>query len=109
MHKYAAVTALAIALITMLVLAVSVSLTPANARGWYCDNEVCVCHRKCEKYRDNSQPFGRPLASEFVACIASCGRTEGVEHLSPSELRARVKAKEAAQRRRPMPWANDKN
>jgi hypothetical protein len=37
MHKYAAATALAIALITMLTLAVSASLTPANA-GRYCDN-----------------------------------------------------------------------
>jgi hypothetical protein len=33
MHKYAAATALAIALITMLTLAVSASLTPANAGG----------------------------------------------------------------------------
>jgi hypothetical protein len=32
MHKYAAATALAIALITMLALAVSASLTPANAQ-----------------------------------------------------------------------------
>jgi hypothetical protein len=37
MHKYAALTALAIALITMLALNVSASLTPANARG------VCRC------------------------------------------------------------------
>jgi hypothetical protein len=33
MHKYAALTALVIALITMLTLAVSASLTPANAIG----------------------------------------------------------------------------
>jgi hypothetical protein len=36
MHKHAAVTALAIALITMLTLAVSASLTPANAATPYC-------------------------------------------------------------------------
>jgi hypothetical protein len=107
MLKYA--TATALALITMLSLAVSVSLTPAKAEGRYCDNVVCLCQPKCDKYRDTSQPFGRPLASEFVACIASCGRTEGVEHLSPSELRARMKAKEAAQPRRQMPRVNDKN
>jgi hypothetical protein len=50
MHKYAAVTALAIALITGLTLAVSASLTPANAaRGiplFKC-NGAGACRWKC--------------------------------------------------------------
>jgi hypothetical protein len=36
MHKFAAATALVIALITMLTLTVSASLTPANAQGRFC-------------------------------------------------------------------------
>jgi hypothetical protein len=103
MHKYAALTALIIALnITMLALTVSASLTPANA-GWnsYCDNEVCLCQLKCGKYLDKNVSRvwpDIPVSSQFLACIASCGRTEGVEILSRSALRARVTAKKAARR-----------
>jgi hypothetical protein len=52
MHKYAAVTALAIALITTLALAVSASLTPANAGAIWCGGRyfhsggswpICLC------------------------------------------------------------------
>jgi hypothetical protein len=92
MRKYAAATALAIALITMLALAVSASLTPANAGVFYCDNVVCVCQSKCRF----PYPVRVPLPSQYLACIASCGRTEGVEHLSQSALRARLNASEAA-------------
>jgi hypothetical protein len=110
----------------MLVLAVSASLTPANAKGnAYCDNVVCLCQRKCtanspyyarwlrcqpiEQYLSNQsllhleesrlhlEGCGR-LYADIRACIASCGPIEGVEHLSRSALRARVKGKEAARR-----------
>jgi hypothetical protein len=50
MRKYAAATALGITLITMLALTVSASLTPANARGWFCDNVVCLCQSKCPRW-----------------------------------------------------------
>jgi hypothetical protein len=118
----------------MLMLAVSASLTPANARGWFCDNVVCLCQSKCaadwsarwrpcqpiEQYLSSPSllhleesrfhlEFCERLHADILACNAKCGRMEGVEHLSLSELRARVKAKEAAQRRRQMPWANNKN
>jgi hypothetical protein len=108
MHKHAAVTALAIALTTMLALTVSAPLTPANANSGgraYCDNVVCLCQSKC---RSNLNWYARylrclwtdcdPLTAfrDIDACVASCGRMEGVEHLSPSALRARVKSKEAA-------------
>jgi hypothetical protein len=119
MNKYAAATALAIALITMLALALSASLTPANAVQ-YCDNVVCVCRSKCHQaiYSALHRVFAQqylpinvlelcppPVAQDgcerfraaLSACIASCGHIEGVEHLSQSALRARVKAKEAAQ------------
>jgi hypothetical protein len=103
----------------MLALAVSASLTPAHAGVFYCDNVVCVCRSKCGGFRD---PRSTPVKDEcgFVissfaresrehedcerlvrwrlsACVARCGPIEGVEHLSQSALRARVKAKEAAQ------------
>jgi hypothetical protein len=93
MHKYAIATALAISLITMLALTVSASLTPANAG--YCDNKVCLCQSKCRPtaIQPWSYPvtpwFGRPLSTDWRACIAKCGPMEGVEHLSPSALRAR--------------------
>jgi hypothetical protein len=50
MHKYAALTALAIALITMLTLAVSALLMPANARGeagagWLNSASFCLNER----------------------------------------------------------------
>jgi hypothetical protein len=50
MQKHAALTALAIALITMLAPAVSASLTPANARGgagagWLNSASICVNQR----------------------------------------------------------------
>jgi hypothetical protein len=87
MHKYAAVTTLAIALnIMMVALTVSASPTPANARGWFCDNVVCLCQSKCPRSGAGIAP------SQVLSCIASCGRMEGVEHLSPSELRARFGA-----------------
>jgi hypothetical protein len=58
MHKYAALTALAIALnITMLTLAVSASLTPTNAASISCGNyfdsgvtgswPICLCLGRC--------------------------------------------------------------
>jgi hypothetical protein len=34
----------------MLALTVSASLTPANARGWFCDNVVCLCQSKCPRW-----------------------------------------------------------
>jgi hypothetical protein len=57
----------------MLTLAVSASLTPANAGVFYCDNVVCVCQSKCRF----PYPVQVPLPSQYLACIASCGRTEG--------------------------------
>jgi hypothetical protein len=112
MHKHAAATALAIALITMLTLASSASLTPANAGGvQYFDNVVCVCWNKCAKKVNSYEMHLRcpwtdywthcnPLTAfrDAEPCIASCGRIEGVEHLSQSVLRARLKAKEASRR-----------
>jgi hypothetical protein len=107
MPKYAAATALAIALISMLALAVSASLTPANAMGGgYCDNVVCLCQRKCNSNLNASARYmhcrwthcnSLTAFRDIEACIASCGRMEGVEHLSQSALWARLNASEAAQ------------
>jgi hypothetical protein len=79
MHKYVP-TALAIALnITMLVLAVSASLTPANAitgggrRPCFLseyssrtalDDASCACRSQCKGY-------GRP-SPDIAACVAKC-------------------------------------
>jgi hypothetical protein len=83
MHKYATATALAITLITMLTLAVSASVTPANAAntGW-CG--AGPCHDKCMR-RCGDSIRARRLRCEpgafcdiFVvppdirACIATC-------------------------------------
>jgi hypothetical protein len=84
----------------MLMLAVSASLTPANAAHSgraYCDNEVCLCQFKC----DGRKPHGvvglphywpgGTIPSQVLACRARCGSMQGTQHLSP------LKAKEAAQ------------
>ena len=90
MHKYAAPTALAIALnITMLALAVSASLTAANAQKW------CVtgpCNDKC-MVRCGDSTYARVLRCKpgafcdiFVvppdirACKATCKAKEAAKH-----------------------------
>jgi hypothetical protein len=80
MHKCAAPAALAIALsITMLTLAVSASLTPANAGGGFCGNYgtqgiYCHCDRQCwaDAFRRHA-----PLMTVFddkklQACLSTC-------------------------------------
>jgi hypothetical protein len=99
----------------MLVLALSASLTAANANSGgraYCDNVVCLCQSKCVAkgecgFVNNFSAFPREAREyedcqrraliRYLTCAARCGPIEGVEHLSLSALRARVKAKEAAQ------------
>jgi hypothetical protein len=91
----------------MLVLTVSASLTPANAHDTFCDNVVCLCQRNCSPDQwvrwlhcvgQGCEPtnFLSKIPPDILACKASCGRAEAVEHLSQSALRARMKAKEAA-------------
>jgi hypothetical protein len=105
MHRYA--TALAMALITMLTLAVSASLTPGNAAGGgfapYCGARIngAAGYQMC--YRCTSQCYGpnfRNLAAErcykpgpfcdpgaipprIVACMAACvNASEATRHKS---------------------------
>jgi hypothetical protein len=84
MHKYAAATSLAIALITGLALTVSASLTPANGAGpggpippftckggghgcmWKCENELWSTLSDGTRNKPGSCP---PL---LQACIARC-------------------------------------
>jgi hypothetical protein len=94
MHKYAALTGPALALITMLTLAVSASLTPADARFTpYCGARIngaagyqmCRhCVQKCGG--SNVDPYGyitpscKPgafcdhnvIPPDIVACMATC-------------------------------------
>jgi hypothetical protein len=84
MHKYAAVTALAIALITMLTLTVSASLTPANARFSFppfkCNGAKAThCMWKCENELwstanlwDGTRNHPRSCPPSLQACIATC-------------------------------------
>ena len=80
MHKYATATALPIALnITMLALAVSASLTPANARSIVCGNYgaagiYCHCSKQCvrDAIRDHA-PVSRMFDDKkYQACEAKC-------------------------------------
>jgi hypothetical protein len=88
----------------MLALAVSASPTPANAGAHngdaFCDNVVCFCQSKCLSFAARCEPERHrlPCNQAFAICLASCGSMEGVEHLSPSALRAHFEAaKKAAQ------------
>jgi hypothetical protein len=84
MHKYAAVTALTITLnITMLALAVSASLTPANAYQKLCGNEgpvgriECPCARQCEIDARRRGFFDIYHANagevkKYQACLSTC-------------------------------------
>jgi hypothetical protein len=94
MHEHAAVTALAIALITMLSLTVLASLTPANARFTpYCGARIngAAGYQMCGRctHQCYPPPIGRNLAAErgckpgafcdpgaippsIVACMATC-------------------------------------
>jgi hypothetical protein len=86
MHKYAAVTALAIALITTLALAVSASLTPANAGAIWCGGRyfhsggswpICLCLGRCrvDAGHDNAiaAAGARPaIETKRQACEAKC-------------------------------------
>jgi hypothetical protein len=84
MRKYAALTALAIALITMLALAVSASLTPANAAATYCGVyfhsggswPICLCLWRCSVDAGTTTPLrpqGRPaIETKRQACEATC-------------------------------------
>jgi hypothetical protein len=69
MHKYAAATALAIAPITMLALAVSASLTPANAQVGRGGIPLFICNGA-----DIRHPGPRPIALEISAyyCTRKC-------------------------------------
>ena|SRR5258708_28210726 len=106
MHKYAAPTALAITLnITMLALAVSASLTPANARGEFrprnegqCDTWgarsvwAIACHCGFECHRKYSYTVRLPCLGQdaalcertivpvetFAACRRTCVNAKGV-------------------------------
>jgi hypothetical protein len=79
MHKYAAPTALAIALITMLALAVLASLTAANAANGFCSNGpvgriYCPCFRQCQ--RDAVHDHA-PLSTifddkKYRTCLSKC-------------------------------------
>jgi hypothetical protein len=75
-------------IVGMFALAVSALLTPANARGWYCDNKVCLCQFKCLRNGMWLLPSGPyPYDAAAASCVARCGRMEGVEHLSPERLK----------------------
>jgi hypothetical protein len=75
MHKYAAATALVIALITMLTLTVSASLTPANAQGRFCG-----CYGKPRAFIFEMLRRCKPgafcdlnvIPPDIRACLAKC-------------------------------------
>jgi hypothetical protein len=81
MHKYAAATALA--LITMLTLTVSASLTPANAGGGFCGNygiQGIYCHCASHCWSDAGHEVAvtaagapwRAFEKKKQACVAKC-------------------------------------
>jgi hypothetical protein len=87
MHKYATATALAITLITMLTLAVSAPLTPANASHgmpyFYCDTGN-ICMRKCEielwstaKLWDSTRNPEGSCPPLLQACMTTCVKAKG--------------------------------
>jgi hypothetical protein len=85
MHKYAAATALAIAIITGLALAVSASLTPANARSIYSlqcgprTHSGIICTGKCEtelwysaELWDGTRNLRWSCPPLLQACVTTC-------------------------------------
>jgi hypothetical protein len=90
MHKYAALTVLALALITMLTLAVSAALTPANAKGFgygpHCFARIYgvagyrICAQCIHQCRYGSLQHCKPgafcdysvIPPDVVACMAIC-------------------------------------
>jgi hypothetical protein len=76
MLKCAAATALAITLITMLALAVSASLTPANARGIFCASPQAALKCGCQAIRDYAHAAAGTLPAlkkKEQACEAKWG------------------------------------
>jgi hypothetical protein len=79
MRKHAAATALVTALITMLALTISESLTPANAGAHngnaFCDNVVCFCQSKRLSFAARCEPKKHrlPCDQALTICIAKCG------------------------------------
>jgi hypothetical protein len=78
----------------MLALGVSPSANAGLQGNAFCDNVVCFYDSECLSFapRCESEKHRLPCNQAFAICLASCGRMEGVEHLSPSALRARFGA-----------------
>jgi hypothetical protein len=78
MHKYAALTALAIALITMLALAVSASMTPGNAYPYAGDRSSSAMARELIPSPRSANRSAKPNCGTPPTCGTAPGTMRGV-------------------------------